>query len=122
MRAGVFQKELLKDGENGVFVGGDVPGKVNHIYFDDIDIQLLKRTDYPGGVYDKRPCVGEGFVNDKVYGFYIDTASDIYINNPRLTEVGRHPSCGGFRGAAEAEGFDKRRCGPIKYTLISDML
>ena len=67
-----------------MFVGGDVPGKVNHIYFDDIDIKLLKRTDYPGGVYDKRPCVGEGFVNDKVYGFYIDTASDIYINNPRL--------------------------------------
>lgn len=71
--------------ENGVFVGGDVPGKVNHIYFDDIDIQLLKRTDYPGGVYDKRPCAGEGFVNDKVYGFYIDTASDIFINSPRLT-------------------------------------
>ena len=24
-------------------------------------------------------------MNDKVYGFYIDTASDIFINNPRLT-------------------------------------
>lgn len=71
--------------ENGIFVGGDVPGKVNHIYFDDINLRLLKRTDYPGGVYDRRPCAGEGFVEDKVYGFYIDTASDILIRNPHLT-------------------------------------
>jgi hypothetical protein len=28
-------------------------------------------------VYDKRPCLGEGFVHDKTYAFYFDTASDI---------------------------------------------
>ncbi|MDM8335867.1 glycoside hydrolase family 28 protein [Mediterranea massiliensis] len=70
--------------ENGIFVGGDVPGKVNHIYFNDIDLLLHKRTDYPGGVYDKRPCDGEGFVKDKTYGFYIDTASDITIENSHI--------------------------------------
>ena len=78
--------------ENGVFVGGDVPGKVNHIYFDDVDIRLLRRTDYPSGVYDKRPCDGEGFVHDRVYGFYIDTARDIFINRPRLTWGDERPA------------------------------
>ena len=78
--------------ENGVFVGGDVPGKVNNIYFDDVDIHLLKRTDYPGGVYDKRPCDGEGFVHDQVYGFYIDTADDIFINRPHLTWGDERPA------------------------------
>lgn len=70
--------------ENGVFVGGDTPNKVNHIYFDNVDILLHKRTSYPGGVYDKRPCAGEGFVQDKTYGFYIDTASDIRINRSNI--------------------------------------
>lgn len=70
--------------ENGVFVGGDVPGKVNHIFFKDVDVLLYKRTGYPGGIYDKRPCLGEGFVHDSTYGFYIDTASDIYIEDSRI--------------------------------------
>ena len=70
--------------ENGVFVGGDVPGKVNHIFFKDVDVLLYKRTGYPGGIYDKRPCLGEGFVHDSTYGFYIDTASDIFIEDSRI--------------------------------------
>ena len=67
--------------ENGIFVGGDTPDKVNHIYFNDVDVSFAKVTDYPGGVYDKRPCVGEGFVNDGTYAFYLLQASDIFINN-----------------------------------------
>lgn len=55
--------------ENGIFVGGDTQDKVNHIYFEDVDLLLQKRTAYEGGIYDKRPCVGEGFIHDKTYGF-----------------------------------------------------
>lgn len=67
--------------ENGIFVGGDTPNKVNNIHFDKVDIQLFKRTDYEGGVYDKRPCTGEQFIHDKTYAFYFDTASDITVND-----------------------------------------
>lgn len=81
--------------ENGIFVGGDTPDKVNNIFFDNVDLQLHKRTDYEGGVYDRRPCLGEGFVHDKTYAFYIDTASDIEINDcnvnwgePKLKHIG----------------------------------
>lgn len=77
------------------FVGGDTPEKVHHIYFDEIDVKLLKRTGYEGGVYDKRPCNGDGFVYDKTYAFYLDTASDIRITGcniywafPQLTQAG----------------------------------
>lgn len=70
--------------ENGVFVGGDVPGKVHHIYFQDVDVTLSKRTEYPGGIYDKRPCLGEGFIHDGTYGFYLDTASDIFLQNTQV--------------------------------------
>ena len=71
-------------GENGCFIGGDTPAKVNHIYLDEIDLTLEKRTDYLGGQYDKRPCVGEGFVQSPAYGVYVDTASEININDLRV--------------------------------------
>ena len=68
---------------------------MHHIYFDEIDVKLLKRTGYEGGVYDKRPCNGDGFVYDKTYAFYLDTASDIRITGyniywafPQLTQAG----------------------------------
>ena len=71
--------------ENGIFIGGDEPGKVKDITFRDVDLLLGKRTQYTGGVYDKRPCKGEGFVHDGTYAFYIDCASDIRID--RCTSV-----------------------------------
>jgi len=71
-------------GENGCFIGGDTPEKVNNIYLDNIDLTLEKRTDYPGNQYDKRPCVGEGFVESPAYGVYVDTASDVFIDDLRV--------------------------------------
>lgn len=67
--------------ENGVFVGGDTPQKVNNIHFEGVDLRFVRSSAYPGGVYDKRPCLGDGFVNDDAYAFYLDKASDIYMRN-----------------------------------------
>ena len=68
-------------GENGCFIGGDTNDKVNNIYLNNIDITLEKRTDYPGGQYDKRPCVGEGFIQDQAYGVYIESGKNIHVSN-----------------------------------------
>ena len=52
--------------ENGCFVGGDVPGKVKDIYFNNVRVKLnftdsrLLTPDF--FIIDKRPCKGEGFV------------------------------------------------------------
>ena len=61
--------------ENGCFVGGDVPGKVRDIRFDNVTLTLRRHTDYPLGVYDKRPCLGEGFVTGKTFGLVTDNAT-----------------------------------------------
>ena len=74
--------------ENGVFVGGDEPGKVNHITFNNVNIDLVKVTDYPGMVYDLRPRDGEGFIEGKTYGFLIDEASDVEIRDCSVTLSG----------------------------------
>lgn len=67
--------------ENGVFVGGDMPGKINGIVFNNVNIDLVKATDYPGGVYDLRPRDGEGFIESPTYGFYFDTADNITVRD-----------------------------------------
>lgn len=71
--------------ENGVFVGGDTPEKVNHIYFDQVSLNLQKRTSFEGGIYDKRPCDGEGFLKGNTYGFYLNTASQIKLSACNVT-------------------------------------
>lgn len=67
--------------ENGVFVGGDVPGKVKDLAFNNVNIDLVKITAFPGGVYDLRPRDGEGFIESPTYGFYFVTADDIRLRD-----------------------------------------
>ena len=55
----IYFNNITATSENGCFVGGDVPGKVKDIYFNNVRVRLLgegKRS------MDKRPCKGEGFI------------------------------------------------------------
>ena len=72
---------IVATSENGCFVGGDTRDKVNNIYFNNVRLHLKKQTDYPGGVYDKRPCRGEGFVKSDVYGVYVEKASNVQMHH-----------------------------------------
>ena len=60
--------------ENGCFVGGDVEGKVHDIRFDNVTITLQRSTQHPLGIYDRRPCLGEGFVRGLAYGLVTEKA------------------------------------------------
>jgi len=63
--------------ENGCFVGGDEYGKVNNIVFENVNLNLKRITDFPLGVYDRRPCLGEGFVKGKTHALVVDNANVI---------------------------------------------
>lgn len=94
-------RHIRCNSENGVFVGGDTMDKVNHICFDRVDVSLSKRTAHPGGVYDKRPCDGEGFLRGKTYGFYVHTASHVELNGCTVSWGAERPD-----GAAEDMRFE----------------
>ena len=49
------------------------------ILFADITLDFRKVSGFEGGVYDRRPCVGEGFVEAPVYGIYGEKVSDIEV-------------------------------------------
>ena len=77
----IFFNNIKCESENGIFVGAESLEKVYDICFDQVDIQIYKRTLYENNVYDIRPCEGEGFIHAKTAGFYFDKVSDIVIRN-----------------------------------------
>ena len=58
----IWFNNITSTSENGCFVGGDVPGKVKDIYFNNVRVRLVGNSPL---TMDKRPCKGEGFVNVK---------------------------------------------------------
>ena len=78
-------KNITGLSENGCFIGADQKGKVHHIFFDNVDIKKQRVTKYPQGVYDRRPCVGEGFVQDKPTGVALDNVveGEHFVNYPK---------------------------------------
>ena len=75
----IFFNNITATSENGCFVGGDTEDKVSDVYFNNVNIKLHKTTSYPAGVYDKRPCRGEGFVKKDVSPVYIEKGKNIDI-------------------------------------------
>ena len=57
----IYFNNITALSENGCFVGGDVPGKVKDIYFNNVRVKLLSNTSITLQM-DKRPCKGEGFI------------------------------------------------------------
>ncbi len=73
----IYFTDIFATSENGCFIGGDTDTKVSDIVLTNVHIKLQAITAYKGGIYDKRPCKGEGFVRGKVYGLYVDKAAAV---------------------------------------------
>ena len=63
----IYFNNITALSENGCFVGGDVPGKVKDIYFNNVRVNLSHQLPLTTHLLmDKRPCKGEGFINVSV--------------------------------------------------------
>ena len=56
----IYFNNITALSENGCFVGGDVPGKVKDIFFNNVRVKLVGNTG--NLMMDKRPCKDEGFI------------------------------------------------------------
>ena len=83
----IYFRGIVAASENGCFIGGE-EGKVKDIHLDNVSLRLCHMTDYKGGIYDKRPCRGEGYIYNKVYGVYVDQAQDIHTTGLSVTAHG----------------------------------
>ena len=76
---------ITSTSENGIFLGCDTPGKVRDITIDNVDLNLVKTTAWPGGVYDRRPCEGEGFIQSPVYGIFSENVENLKVKDFNVT-------------------------------------
>jgi polygalacturonase len=77
----IYFSNIKCTSENGVYVSGESPDKINNIVFDQVDIFINKTTSIQGGIYDRRPANIEGFVKGNTSGFYFDKANSITVRN-----------------------------------------
>jgi polygalacturonase len=88
--------------ENGAYISGEAVDKISNIYFDNVDVNIVKSTALPGGVYDRRPANVEGLVKGHTSAFYIDKATDIIIRNCSVNWGSKPP--GYYAHAIESHG------------------
>lgn len=77
----IYFTDIQCDAANGIFVGGDVPGKVHGIHFDRVDIRLSENR---AEVYDLRPRKGDGFLPADEVPYCFDTVSDIWVEGRKV--------------------------------------
>lgn len=82
--SGISFINIFCDSENGAFIGGDTPDKVSDIRFVNVSFKRRVSEKYSGGVYDRRPCKGEGFVEAPEGNLYIEQAQNIYIDGQKI--------------------------------------
>lgn len=80
----IWFRNIVCDSENGSFIGGDTPDKVNNIHFENVSLTIRKSDKYDGGVYDRRPCKGEGFVAAPAQDIYIEQAADVFVDGKKI--------------------------------------
>lgn len=77
----IYFTDIQCDAANGIFVGGDVPGKVHGIHFDRVDVRLSENR---AEVYDLRPRKGEGFLPAGGEAYCFDIVSDVWVDGRKV--------------------------------------
>ena len=72
----IYFTNIFATSENGCFVGGDVMGKVNRVYFNNVRLRRVRVTSYDNSFFDLRPRRGDGFVKTRGMDSWSSKATD----------------------------------------------
>ena len=91
----IYFNDIIATAESGCFVGGDKTGKVNNVYFNNVRLNItnpqkrIKDRTYKSGVYDRRPCRGQEFIDKGLYGLYVEQATGVHSEGLHINTT--HP-------------------------------
>jgi polygalacturonase len=75
---------ILCRGENGVYISGCQDSRIEDVLLENVRVEINKTTEYPGGLYDRRPCDVEGIIQRNTAGFYLNQADDVTLRNCKV--------------------------------------
>lgn len=111
--------------ENGVYVEGWTPDRVQDILFENVHVELDKWSKWEGGLYDRRPCPGDwtqvGLPRRPTAGFLLNKAQNVTLRNCRVVWGANRPPY--FRHALESyavanlrlENFEGESADPERF-------
>ncbi|MRX69777.1 Glycosyl hydrolases family 28 [Flavobacterium resistens] len=120
----IYFTNIQCTGENGVYVSGETKDKIKNIVFEGVNVSIDKTSNFPGGIYDRRPSKVDGFIKGSTSGFYFDTAENIKVQNCSVTWGNNKPDY--FKYAVESKNvailkvtnLDGESAFPEKYEAV----
>lgn len=119
---GVRFRNIVCEGENGVFLSGNEGNHLRDIRFEDVRVTLRATSKWPRGMYDLRPGpMKEGILHTPSAGFYLRWADGVTLRDCKAGFAGEDVSDFGeafhaehcenlrmtdFEGEAAREGFE----------------
>lgn len=70
--------------ENGIFISGSKDNIIEDIKLENIRLTMDKTSKWPVDSYDIRPCQGDGILERKVSGVYVDYAKNVILDNVKV--------------------------------------
>ena len=80
---GITFKNITCESENGVLIYCD-KGEIEDITFDNVSVEVSKKSKWPCGLYDLRPCIDHGIEEHKNCALRIKNANYIALLNSRF--------------------------------------
>lgn len=79
---------ILCRSENGVYVEGWTPDRVQNVLFENVRVELSRWSKWPGARYDRRPCPSDwaadpeqGFLHHPTAGFFLSKARQVTLRS-----------------------------------------
>lgn len=123
---------LLCRSETGVYLEGWTPDRVQDILFENVRVELARRTKWPGARYDRRPCPADwannpeaGFLLQPTDGFCLRNAQNVTLRHCEVrwsenpAEEYRHALSSRGVSGLELENFRGEAAFPERYESIS---
>lgn len=97
----IYFGNITCKGENGVYISGQAGNPVQEVVLENVRVEVDKQSKWEGGIYDRRPCIGEGLERRDTAGIYCAHAQDVTVRNVKVVWGPNAPE---YYGAAlEAE-------------------
>jgi hypothetical protein len=105
---------ILCRGENGVYISGCQESRIEDVLLENVRVEIDKTTEYPGGLYDRRPCDAAGIIQRHTAGFYLNQADDVTLRNCKVVWGDNRPEY--FGHAIEAHDVGELRIESFRGT------
>lgn len=81
--------DILARAENGVNIAAVAPGHIDGVLLENVRVELEKRSDEQGGLFDRRPYSGTpDLYPHPVSGFYVENAANVVVRHCEVAWAG----------------------------------